>query len=279
MRSLIAAVALVMVVATSACSYPDKAYVQPDARPLPDAPPDAPQGPFDCNGKMSPQLATGPQLTIQGSVQVDFNPGGTTGPVADATVAAFLQDNMTTPFDSQRSDSNGKFTLNFPTGGYAHPIVIKVTAGGYLQTIYYPAVPVYTNVVDLRLELFSATSAPAFMMLEGVDSLNLMLGAFAISVYDCNGKSLANATVSTVPSATMVPAVHYLVDAPDPRPSKTAMTTDGIFGLALAVNVPIGNTTIEATIPSPDDMSKILNLRSQLVTSLPNSLIQVDIQP
>jgi hypothetical protein len=258
-----------------ACSVPDKHLVPIDATP--DAPP-TPQGPFACHNQMPPSTAPA-TINITGTVATDFNPTGSTGPVPDAMVAVFLPGDLTTQIASARSGPEGTFTIPLPTGGFSHPIVITVTASPYLTTYYYPAVAVFADLVDLRLEMFTATSAKDFMGLMGVDSLNLNLSAFAISVYDCNGNHLANATVSTSPSAMMAPAVHYLIDAPDPRPSKTATSTDGIFGLALAVNVPIDNTNIQATIPLPDNPSTILNLRSHLVPGISNALIQVDIQP
>jgi hypothetical protein len=277
MRHLTAAIVFATGIATGipACSVPDKQLVPIDAAP--DAP-QTPQGPFACQNQRPPSTAPA-QINITGTVAADFNPSGIPGPVPDAMIAVFLPGDLTTQIASARSGPDGTFTIHLPTGGYSHPIVVTVTANPYLPTYYYPAVAVFADLVDLRLEMFTATSAKDFMGLMGVDSLNLSLGAFAISVYDCNGNHLAKATVSTSPTANMVPAVHYLIDAPDPRPSKTATSTDGIFGLALAVNVPIDNTNIQATIPLPDNPSTILNLRSQIVPGISNALIQVDIQP
>jgi hypothetical protein len=96
-------------------------------------------------------------------------------------------------------------------------------------------------------------------------SIDMTKATFLVSVVDCNGDSVAGATITTTPPGTML----YFANG---RPSTTAVVTDSFTGTAVAANVAAGTTTITAVVGTR-------TLTREPFESAPGVLSQTEIQP
>lgn len=237
-----------MLASTGACSIPEKQLVTGDA----------PQGlPYACFGQPLPTTANA-KVTISGTVADPFSGN----PLANASVEAFLV-GSTAPIFMTNTDASGAFTHDQGTGGVPRDTYLRVSLNGYLDTYYYPAVPV---AADLRLNIEALTSMDLATIGNVVGiTIDPTKANFVVSVVDCNDNPISGATVSTVPAGT----VRYFVNF---TPSPTAVATDASTGAAIVANVPVSNTTINATVDGK-------TLRSHNLDSVAGALMLTEIQP
>lgn len=259
MRPMLRPILVIAGIAGAAgCAIPEKQLVAQGA-------------PFACYNQAPPTTAP-KQITITGTVN-----GAVAGStISGASIEAFLADDPTkTLINSATSGGDGGFVMQQGTGGFARNAYLKVTQNGYLDTYYYPAVSIAGDV-DVQVQLLTMADAAKLASLMGIAQLDLTKDLFLISVVDCNDHAIGGATVSTEP---MGAAVHYFTDSPGPTPSSTAIATDSVIGTAVAANVPVSNTSIQATVPSPTDPSMILTLHSHSIDAMSGVVIQTEIQP
>ena len=268
MRSLIAAVALAMVVATGACWFPDRGFVQSDAPP----PPDAPPGPFDCHnvGTSSKVQAT---VKISGVVQIaqmGTALGGASVELFDADAPVQTIVTPTTGPDM------GAFSFQLVTVGRPIDIHLRVTDNNYITTLYYPAESVTHDIVILP-QMFNTAIAGYVAMKMGItlDMMNKV--QFLIGAVDCQENALGGVTVMVSPQGDKV---HYFVDNQSPMPDPNATVTDSATGAAVAANLPPQFINVSATYPSPSDGSPQTMFHHMIdAGGAAGTLIQTEIRP
>lgn len=228
-----------------ACSIPEKHLV------------DAQVAPFSCLGQPLPAVAS-PQITIAGKL-TDRVSGSV---LPNTAVEAFFV-GTPAPVFMTASNASGSFTREQATGGTPPQVVLHALPNGYLETYYYPAVPVAQRL-DATIQALTAMDLVTIGAVAqvAIDTAKVNL---VISVIDCNGDPVPGASITTVPTAP----IRYFVDR---APSPTAIMTDATTGAALVANVPPGDTLINATVAG-------MTLRSHAVAGVAGSVVQTSIQP
>jgi len=227
----------------TACSIPEKYLV--------DVPP------FSCLGQPLPAVAS-PQITIAGTLTDRVN-----GAVlANTAVEAYLV-GMPTPIFMTASNAGGSFTRDQVTGGAPSNLFVHALPSGYLETYFYPAVPV-SKGLNATIQAITASDLVTIGAVAQV-AVDTAKVNFLISVVDCNGAPVPGATITTVPAG---PIRYFAGQAPSP----SAVATDAITGAALVMNVPADNTLINATVAG-------MTLRSHAVGGVAGAVIQTEIQP
>jgi len=278
MRPLIAAVALAMVVATGACSFPTQQFRQSDEQP-PDAPPDARPGPFDCHNQPLPMTAPA-QVTIFGTVHDLL----TRDAIGGANIDGFETTSGGVQLLHVQSKADGSFrtkegTPSLPVSEY---LVITPTmpppspATTYYPTSYYPAVPVAGDL-DLTDDIQLVSDHGASLILMALFTQSTMpdlvnKGVITVSVIDCNGAPIGGAVVTTSIPASVGSTVKYL--GANGVPSPTATATDPTYGVAMVFNVPEDNIIINAMIPAMG-----MQMRPNAVPGKKASIVETAIQP
>jgi len=245
-RWSIATVTALAALALGACSVPEKHLTDAEA-------------PFACLNKPPPSIADD-QITFAGMIRDSYSGDK----IAGASVQAFLAIDRMHPIFTTTTDGQGEFSQRQGTGGAPLDAFLRATLNGYVTTEFYPAV---------RFSHSSATQLQQLMpseitTLAGVAGLTVDLqtkALFLVTVTDCAGLPLGGATVSTTPPGD----VRYFVNR---LPSGTAVATDSDTGTALVANVPLSNTTINATVSG-------MTLRSHTIDSTAGIVIQTEIQP
>lgn len=271
MRPLIAAVALAMVVATGACSFPDKGFVQSDAPPTPDAAP----GQFPCLNKIPPVQAT---VAINAKVQDALNgkfPSGVPSvsvEVVQTNGIVFVPD-MSVNVVTADGPDQGKaaYSVTRSTGGVQRDIYIHVHANGYLETYFYPSLPL---VEDLNADPILLFPTDAMAQLAGaLQQMGLNVtpdpskAAVIVGVVNCDDAAVGAAKVKITPSdGTMV----YLDSGVNPNVN--AVQTDSMTGAALILNADPVSILVEATVSGTA-------LRSHPISAVANAVTQTEIQP
>lgn len=267
MRSLIAAVALAVVVATGACWFPDKGFVPSDAPPSPDARP----GRFDCHNVGTPPVAQ-PQVTISGVVQI----AQMGSPLGGASVALFASGALVQTIKVPATGPDaGTFKFQLATAGAPTDIHLLVTDNNYLTTIFYPAESVTKDIV-INPQMFDTTIADYVASKMGITldlthKVQLLIGAV-----DCQENALGGATVTVSPQGD---PVHYFVDSPGPTPDSMASVTDSATGAAVAANLPPQFIMVSGTVPSPDGSTLTMFHHSIDAGGAVGALIQTEIRP
>jgi hypothetical protein len=241
-----AAAGLVAILASaSACSIPEKYLV------------DAQVAPFSCLGQPLPTMAS-PRITIAGTLADRVN--GTV--LANTAIEAFVV-GTPTPLFMTASNASGSFTRQQGTGGAPSDVYLHALPSGYLETYFYPAVPV-SQGLDATIQALTASDLVTIGAVAqvAVDTAKVNL---VISVVDCNGAPVPGATITTVPAGT----IRYFVDR---APSPTAAVTDATTGAALVANVPASSTLISATVAG-------MTLRSHAIDGVAGTVVQTAIQP
>lgn len=212
-----------------------------DARPVPDAMtfPDAQPGAFACAGEPLP--TTVPEtIIITGSV-VELSTGGT-NPIAGTTVTAksFVDDMV---LGETTANGQGVYSLSLVTGG--EPLDACFSAphpnpGGNAWR---------AGVVFPPTALFDDTTVPLVLVKEStLGLLHTFTGVeqapdtavVVVVVGDCFQQQVAGAVVTNSANAP----IRYTSNM---FPSETATTTSE-DGVAILLNVPPGNVTIDATV-------------------------------
>jgi hypothetical protein len=234
----------VLLASLAACSIPEKQLA-------------ATGPPYACLGQPLPTTASA-KLTIGGLVLDPF----TGDMIPNAAVEGFLV-GTTAPIFTTQSDGNGAFSQDQGTGGVPRNAYLKVSPNGYLPTYYYPAVPIAQDL-QIDIQMLTSTDVMTIGSVGGV-AIDPTKGNFLVVVVDCNGMPISGATVTTVPAGT----VRYFVNF---TPSATAVATDEKTGAALVANVPLSNTTINATVGG-------MTLRSHNFDAVAGAIMLTEIQP
>ncbi len=225
--------------ALAACTYPDKIY----------------EGPFTCLG--APPPTTAKQLVaVSGHV---VEPSNLT-PISGAMVA--LQNAQMSSLFMTTTDATGSFSFTFNTNGTpAVGFDVFASASGRLSTYYYEPFPI-TDDISADLAVLSSQEAAQLAMGGGVQ-IDTTHGAALVTVRDCNGTALANATVTA-----SLGVVKYFNGV---QPSMTATATD-VGGVALIAQVPPGPLTLSATVQG-------MKLPDYQFTVVANTFIQTTLAP
>jgi hypothetical protein len=180
----------------------------------------------------------------------------------NASVQGFLASDPTTPLFTTTADATGAFSQDQATEGLPRDAFLKASANGYLDSYYYPAVPLVHDLT-VKMELFKAANLATFEQIAGV-TYDSTTSTLLVIVTDCNEDPVMGATVTTAPGGTVV----YFGDG---KPSPGTTTTDST-GIALIPNLTSGNTTINATVSN-------MTLRSHDFDTVAGSLSVTEIQP
>lgn len=263
MRRLAPAIVIATSIAAGvpACAIPEKTY-------------NGPGDPFGCYNVPLPMVVP-TQVTLVGSVSVALS----ANKVAGATVQVFLAAAPLQEITRAVTDADGAFTIQLSTNFGRIDGFLKVAQNGYLDTYFYPAVPIGTDqIVDLRL--FATDTVTALANIMQIGAIDFSRALFVITTTDCNGDQIPDASVATAPMGAQV---HYFVDEAggSVTPSPTATVTDAATGTAIAANVPANQfINIGAMVPSPSDGSTTLMLRSHMIRNpAPGAVIETEIQP
>lgn len=235
------------------CSFDAKLYA-PDAPVQADAP-----GPFDCYNQPLPAVAADP-VVISGRVRDPFD--GTK--IAGAPVQGFQVD-LASPIFTVNTDLDGAFSRNQGTGGAPRSLYLHVSSNNYVDTYFYPAVPIVKDI-QTELQLFKATDLATIGTAIGVnpDPTKALL---AVTVTDCFGNPLGGAVVSTLPAGREVVYFNSML-----TPQKGLSFTDSTTGTALIVDAAPANVMIMATFNN-------MTLRAHSIAARAGALTQTDIQP
>jgi hypothetical protein len=246
MQRTTVAITLAVTASAAACSIPEKTLVAASADR------------FACLGQALPSTAIDP-VTIRGTLTDPFHGH----PVAGAAVEGFIVGTPSAIFTTT-SDASGGFSREQGFGGMPRSAYLRASSNGYAPSYYYPAVPI-TGDIDLPIQMLMPADIATIAMIAGIDALDPTKVDLLVSVIDCNGNAVEGATVSTNPPGT----VRYFAAA---TPSPTAIATDALTGSAMIANIPVSNTTINATVNGK-------TLRSHTFDGVAGALMQIDIQP
>ena len=212
---------VLVLAALAACSYPEKVPV------------DGQGPPFGCLNAPAATKADNP-VVLSGTTTDSF----TLAPIGNASIAGELP-GLGTPVFTIHSDASGKFSQSQATGGLPLDINLAVSAGGYVDTYYYPGRPV-THDITMPVQLLTPAAATTLAMAASVKMVDATNGAMLFTVDDCNGAPVAGATITTSPAGK----VRYF-NGVQPAPSATATDTAGV---AMVAELPPGNVTLTATV-------------------------------
>jgi hypothetical protein len=256
MRSLVVCVrlALVPMLAVSACgddgggdavdsaisvsdASPD-APATPDARPTFDATPPADARPaaLGCLGDPIPN-PTAATVTVSGDV-VTIS-GGSQAAVEDALITGYGSDDQPLAGATDTSDAQGNWSITASVGNEPLDAYVRATHAEYMDTYLYPPTSLYEDL----------TGASVIMLNSGTLGLLELLGlsqdddkgVLLVAVLDCDGNPVEGASVTTTPAAGQT---AYLENG---APSTTATATDS-SGAAMLFNVPAGDVEVDATV-------------------------------
>jgi hypothetical protein len=240
------------------CSFDAKFYA-PDA-PAKPVEADAPPGPFDCYNQPLPAVAADP-VVISGRVRDPYT--GTK--IVDAPVQGFQVDLASPIFTVITDHQEGMFSRSQGTGTAPRSLYLHVSLNTYVDTYFYPAVPIVKDV-QTELQLFTQED---LLVIGGAIGVNPdpTKALLAVTVTDCFGNPLGGAKVSTLPAGS---AVLYLDS--NLTPQKGLESTDMKTGTALIVDAPPANVIIMATFNN-------MTLRAHSIAARAGALTQTEIQP
>lgn len=262
MRHFIAAVAPVVVVATAACSIPTISF-KPDAA----APPDAPPGRFACyNAALPPVPET---VTISGTV-MDALSGHIQGTSVSVEVLQTPAIEFVPPMPANvGTNGAATFSVTHTTGMAQRDIYFHVHANGYLDTYYYPALPLVGDL-DVTILLFTTQGMGQLANVLNQMGVNFTpdpsKATLIVAVVDCNDDAVGAATVATSSDGTMV----YLDTGV--TPNVMAHQTDPTTGSALIVNASPVTVMVDATVSG-------MPLRGHSINGYAGAVTQAEIQP
>jgi hypothetical protein len=233
-----------LLASATACSIPEKYLV------------DAQVAPFSCLGQPLPAMAS-PQITIAGTLTDRVN--GTM--LGNTAVEAYVV-GTPTPIFMTASNAGGSFTRDQITGGTPSNLYVHALPSGYLETYFYPAVPV-SKGLNATIQGFTASDLVTLGAVAQI-AVDTAKVNFLLSVVDCNGTPVPGASITTVPAG---PIRYFAGQALSP----SAVATDAT-GAALVMNVPADSTVINATVAG-------MTLRSHAVGGVAGAVVQTEIQP
>jgi hypothetical protein len=242
------AICLAVAAACAACSIPEKI--------------DTFQPPFACSSKQQPTEAADP-VTISGHVIDAFARQPVPGAPVEAHVITPTGD---TPVFTVTADANGGFARDQSTLGIPRAVYLRATPDGYVETRYYPAVPLARDL-DTDIDVLMPANLTGIAMLAMV-TLDMTKANFFVTAVDCNDDPVGGVQITTnQPTATTL----YFAGG---NPDKTAVATDAKTGTAMIINVPVGSTTFSGTVLDTNTA-----LRPNTVDGVAGVLIQTEIQP
>ena len=216
-------------------------------------PQDSPPGPFGCLGQPVPTGAPDP-VTLSGTAQTLS--GTSAVPASGVAITALKGDGST--LASATTDSSGAYSLSLPTGGHALDVHLSATKSGDRPTALYPATKLYMNT-DAGLILIISQSDFDFVAQLSGENQSSSKAAIGMAVVDCEGNTLAGATVTTNPPGDVV----YVSGG---QPDTNATSTDS-SGVALVFNVPAGDVTVAATVNGMTLRSHSVNAAAGVTTT------------
>ena len=212
----------------------------------------APSTAFACLGQALPTTAPS-SIAVTGQVEANaLNPSALSG----AIVSAFRTGDTTT-LSTDTSDAGGLFGVSVTTGGTPVDGYLRVTEGSHIATYAYPARPLAANAVNNVLMITS--SEFTFLSFATTVTQNGGSGFIGVVVKDCDGKTLAGASVTTNPASG---AVRYNAGT-SPSSSATSTSADGV---AYLFNVPAGDVTVQASAGGHALRSHVVNARADVIT-------------
>jgi hypothetical protein len=207
---------------------------------------------FECLGAPIPTTAPA-TVTVSGRVEQNaLSPTALGG----AVVIAFRV-GATDTLAIDTSFTSGSYSLSVSTGGTPVNGYLRATESGHVDTYAYPSRPLFADLAtDI---LMPTTNELAFLgTVVGVTQA-AGNGFIGMIVKDCNGTTLAGATVTTSPAGS---AVRYNSGS---SPSSTATSTSS-DGVAYVFNLPAGNVTVMANVSGHTLRQHIVNARADVVT-------------
>ncbi len=206
---------------------------------------------FECLGAPLPTTAPATVL-VAGQIRANaLNPS----PLVGAIITAFRTGNAT-PLAADTSDTPGFYSLSISTGSAPVDGYLRVTHSGQVDTYAYPSRPLF---MDLATNVLMPTSNELTFLGMAVGVTQTAGNGFiGVIVKNCDGTSLAGATVSTNPPGT----VRYNSGS---TPSSTATSTSS-DGVAYVFNVPAGNVTVMANASGNVLRQHVVNARAGVVT-------------
>ena len=213
---------------------------------------------FECLGQALPTTAP-TVVNVTGMVTANvLSPS----PVPHAFVYGFRTGD-TTHLAGDTTDTPGHYSLAIATGGTPVNGYLAISdSGHHIDTYAYPAVPLAADVTENVLMV----SSNEFSLLAGAAGINPVAGDgfIGVVVRNCQGTSVAGATVTSMPTGT----VRYNAGG---LPSSTATST-AADGVAYIANVGPGNVTVQATASGH-------TLRQHTVNARANAITLTEIQP
>ena len=206
---------------------------------------------FECLGDTLPSAAP-TLIAVNGQIRANaLAPNALSG----AIVTAFRVGDTTT-IAADTSDTPGFYSLNITTGGTPVNGYLRVTHSGQVDTYAYPSRPLAAN---LTTNVLMPTSNELTFLGSAVGVTQAAGNGFiGVIVKDCNGATLAGATVTTSPAGT----VRYNAGS-SPSGSATSTSTDGV---AYVFNVTAGNVTVMANAGGHALRQHVVNARANVVT-------------
>jgi len=206
---------------------------------------------FECLGDTLPSAAPA-LIAVNGQIRANaLAPNALSG----AIVTAFRVGDTTT-LAADTSDTPGAYSLNITTGGTPVNGYLRVTHSGQVDTYAYPARPLAAN---LTTNVLMPTSNELTFLRSAVGVTQVAGSGFiGVIVKDCNGATVAGATVTTSPAGT----VRYNAGS-SPSSSATSTSSDGV---AYVFNVTAGNVTVMANAGGHALRQHVVNARADVVT-------------
>jgi hypothetical protein len=224
---------------------------------------DAPSYNLACAGQPLPTTAPA-SVMVSGKAYTIVGLGF--GPLGGGTVDALADSGTTVLATTTTATADGTFALSVTTGGTPAADHLHLTKTGYLDSYYYPPVPLaadFTGASSLVLTQGNLDLITTFAQAQDPTTSGYM-GVYFV---DCAGTPMAGATVQAwqTPaggSPTMVGAVRYTAGG---FPSKTALATDG-DGYALVFDIPPGDVNVTATAGSVTYRAHVVKVGANAIT-------------
>ncbi len=207
---------------------------------------------FECLGAALPTTAPA-TITVSGQIKQSA-----LAPTALPGAQVLASRTGTDTLAADTSDTPGFYSLTITTGGTPVDGHLRITKSGFLPTYAYPSRPLAANLANNNVLAITSTEFGILGTAVG-ESHTAGNGFIGVVVKDCNGTTLANATVSTSPAAG---AVKYNFGG---GPSTTATMTSA-DGVAYVFNVPAGNVTVMATAGGHTLRQHVVNARADVIT-------------
>jgi len=206
---------------------------------------------FECLGAPIPTTAPA-TIVVSGQIRANaLSPNALGG----AIITAFRV-GVTDSIAVATSNTPGFYSLSITTGGTPVNGYLRVTHSGQVDTYAYPSRPLFA---DLATNVLMPTSNELAFLGAAVGVTQAAGNGFiGVIVKDCDGATIAGATVFTTPPGT----VRYNSGS-TPSGSATSTSSDGV---AYLFNVPAGNVIVQSNAGGNVLRSHTVNARADVVT-------------